>query len=101
MSDEKDKNEIPEKEQIRQEAVTILLNAFKQQKSGAQLSRTIWNFWSKARTLASQDLVADVERLPEDVKTANALNAFLKEEMAKGLFFMSVMNMVETFKLKG
>jgi hypothetical protein len=101
MSDEKDKNAIPEKEQIRQEAAMILLNAFKQQKQGAQLSRTIWNFWSKARTLASQDLVADVERQPEEIKTANALNEFLKQEMAKGLFFMSVMNMVETFKLKG
>lgn len=101
MSDEQNNNDFPEKDLVRQEAVTILLNSFKQQKQGKQLSRTVWNFWNKARTRASQDLVADVERLPEEVQTANALNAFLKEEMTKTMFFMSVMGMVETFKQKG
>ena len=102
MSQEvKNNNDFPEKDEIRKEAVALILNAFKMQKQGRVISRTIGNFWTKARSRASQELVNAVETQPEAPETAPALDAFMKEQMDKIQFFMSVMVMVENFKQKG
>lgn len=101
MSQEVNKNDFPEKDEIRREAVGIILNAFNMQKQGRVISRTIGNFWTKARNRASQELVNAVETAPSAPETAEALEAFLKEQMDKIQFFMSVMMMVENFKQKG
>lgn len=101
MSQEVNKNDFPEKDEIRREAVGIILNAFKMQKQGRVISRTIGNFWTKARARASQEVVNAVEMTPEAAETPAILDNFLKEQMDKIQFFMSVMMMVDNFKIKG
>ncbi len=94
-------NDFPEKDQAREEAVGILINAFKQAKQGRAMSRTISAFWAKTRSKAPQELVNALEQQPEAPETQEALNEFLKERMTKTLYFLGVLNMVETFKTKG
>jgi hypothetical protein len=101
MSDEINKNDFPEKHQIRQEAVAILLHGLKQQQVGKPLSKTLWNLWGKVRNIATPEFVQTVENNPEAAETAPVLDAFLKEQMEKTRFFLSVMTMVDTFKKKG
>ena len=94
-------NDFPEKDQAREEAVGILLTAFTQAKQGRAMSRTISAFWNKTRSRAPKELVDAVEQQPQAEGTREQLNAFLKERMEKTLYFLGVLNMVETFKTKG
>jgi hypothetical protein len=98
MSEEQ---EIPEKIAARTEAIPMIVSMLKQWKAGKQPSRTIWTYWSNVKIKMGKEATAKLEANPDDVEMQQELNDFMKEQMKGARGFMSVIQMVETFKAKG
>ncbi len=98
MSEEQ---EIPEKISSRAEAIPMIVSMLKQWKSGKQPSRTIWTYWSNTKLKMDKEITARLEANPDDAEAQQFLNDFMKEQMKGARGFMSVIQMVETFKAKG
>jgi len=98
MSEEQ---EIPEKTAARAEAIPMIVSMLKQWKGGKQPSRTVWTYWSNTKIRMGAEKAGRLEANPDDAEAQQELNNFMKEQMKGARGFMSVIQMVETFKAKG